>query len=140
MKIHIPPQFFGIPFDFDRHPQAATFDFGKGANCQLYAYALLSHFGRFVPPFRSSQLWEDELHTAVVKELEPLDLVLVHDNPNAWGAHVAVCIGEDHVVHLSRKNGVPRIETMEQLLTEPKYPFFIGAKRTRSTRDAKSVA
>lgn len=140
MRILVPPQFFGIPFDFDRHPQSATFDFDQGANCQLYAYALLWHFDKFVPPYRSSELWEDELHTSVVTQLEPLDLVLLHDTPNAWGAHVAVYIGENHVVHLSHKNGVPRIETMEQMLAEPKYPFLIGAKRALRARGEKLVA
>ena len=131
MRIQIPPQFLAIPYDFDRHPQSAAFDFDLGANCQLYAFALLLHFGICVPPFRSSDLWEDETHTEAVSDLLPLDLLLFHDNPNAWGAHVAVYIGDNSVVHLSKRVGIPAIATIEEMLADPRYCVLIGAKRVR---------
>ena len=72
MKIDIPPEFFSVTYDYDRHPQSASFDFSKGANCQLWAYAVLKHFGVNMPPFRSSELWEDCIDTESVKNYKPL--------------------------------------------------------------------
>jgi cell wall-associated NlpC family hydrolase len=99
---------------------------------------VLRHFGVIVPPFRSSQLWEDEEHTQVVKvkELEPLDLLLVNDTNNSWGAHVAVYLGDDMVIHLSKKNGGPSICPLNELRLEPKYKVFIGAKRIKTPNKA----
>ncbi len=121
-----------ITYEGDRHPQSAEFDFGnKGANCQLYAYALLKHFGVIVPPFRSSQLWEDKKHTKVVYDLEPLDLLLFNDTNDSWGAHVAVYIGEEMVIHLAKNIGLPDICPLQKMLLNPRYKVFIGAKRIK---------
>lgn len=132
MRLDIPRQFLTIRFDYDRHPRSAEFDFNQGANCQLYAYALLRHFGVEVPPFRSSELWEDEMHTRKVSELQPLDLLLFNRTDHPWGAHVAVHIGDERVIHLSRKVGVPAIAAVEEMLLQPEYRIFIGAKRANS--------
>ena len=131
IPLKIPEAFLKIRYDYDRHPQSAEFDFNQGANCQLFAYALLRHFGVAVPPFRSSQLWEDQASTRFVHDLEPLDLLLVNATNNSWGAHVAVYLGDNTAIHLSKKNGLPVICPLPELLLEPKYKVLIGAKRIK---------
>ncbi len=44
--------------------------------------------------FRSDDLWNDQEHTTVVCQYEPLDLILVDRRPEAFAAHVAVYIGD----------------------------------------------
>src|SRR5262249_54283290 len=123
----------GIPYDGARHPGSATFDFSKGANCQLWAYALLKHFGIEVPPFRSSELWEDQEYSDTVSELQPLDLLLFNDSQSSWGAHVAVYLGDGLVAHLCRHNGLPEACGIEELLRIPKYRILVGAKRIKAS-------
>ncbi len=65
-----------------------------------------------------------------VTDLEPLDLLLFNRAPDAWGAHVALYLGDERAVHLSRQVGRPVIWTLEQFKAEPHYQCFIGAKRT----------
>jgi hypothetical protein len=100
-----------------------------GANCQQYAYAVLRHHGFTLPDLRSRELWQDRDYTAVTDRMEPFDLVLVHDNPDSWGAHVGLCVGADLVLHLSRKIGVPAIETLAELQQRDAYRYLIGCKR-----------
>lgn len=127
----IPNKFLHIRYDGERHPQSAKFDFDQGANCQLFAYALLRHFGLTVPPYRSSELWADEEHTRVVHDFEPLDLLLFTDNETAWGAHVAVYIGDGHLIHLSKDVGLPEVCSISELLKRPKYCRLLGARRVQ---------
>jgi hypothetical protein len=131
MPIQVPLEFQCIPYDSTRHPQSAEFDFRKGANCQLWAYALLKHFGVEVPPFRSSELWEDQAFSDVVQEFAPLDLLLFNDTERSWGAHVAVYLGDGVVAHLSRQVGRPEICAVEEMLQNPKYQVLVGAKRIK---------
>ena len=132
MPIAVPPEFQCIPYDSTRHPQSAEFDFSKGANCQLWAYALLKHFGLEVPPFRSSELWEDQEFSDTVHGFEPLDLMLFNDTANSWGAHVAVYLGDGVVAHLSRQIGLPEVCTIEEMLRNTKYRVLVGAKRIKA--------
>jgi cell wall-associated NlpC family hydrolase len=90
---------------------------------------LVRHFGRTVPDFRSSELWEDEEHTTRVTELEPLDILLFNKTGDAYGAHVAVYLGDDQAIHLSRRCGHPEIWPLTQFLERPEYRVYIGAKR-----------
>jgi hypothetical protein len=132
MPLEIPPEFQYIPYDAERYPRSAESDFRQGANCQLWAFALLRHFGIEVPSFRSSELWEDKEFSDTVRGLEPLDLLLFNDTDNAWGAHVAVYLGDDVLAHLSRQVGLPEVRAMEDMLRTPKYQVLVGAKRIRS--------
>jgi len=100
-----------------------------GANCQQYAYAVLRHHGFVLPDLRSKELWLDSEHTAVAERMAPFDLVLVHDNPDSWGAHVGLCVGEDLVLHLTKSIGVPVIETLAELQQRDAYRNLIGCKR-----------
>jgi hypothetical protein len=131
MPIEIPPEFLCVRYDSDRRPRTAEFNLSKGANCQLWAYALLNHFGIEVPPFRSSDLWEDTEFSDAVHRLQPLDLLLFNQTESSWGAHVAVYLGDDAVAHLSRKIGLPAVCTLEEMLRTPTYQVLVGAKRIR---------
>lgn len=101
----------------------------EGANCQLFAYELLRHFGRALPPLRSSDLWADALYTRPVTDLEPLDLLLWNSSREPWGAHVGVYLGERRAVHLSRAVGVPAVWPLNEFPKHPRYRVFVGAKR-----------
>lgn len=106
-------------------------DLTLGANCQVFAYNLLRHFGKNPPSLRSSELWEDIEFTEVVESFEPLDIMLYNETADAYGAHVGVYVGEGTVFHLSKENGTPKYEKHTDLLQQPKYQFFIGAKRVK---------
>ena len=71
-----------------------------GGNCQLFAYEVLAHFGFQIPDVRSAELWRDTDATSVVLTPQPLDLVLLHDREQAWGAHVGVVVSDTEVLHL----------------------------------------
>lgn len=130
--IEVPKHFFTVSYNGDRYPGApGVSGLADGANCQLFAYELLRYFGKRIPDFRSSDLWEDEEATFAVTTLEPLDLLLYHSVPRAWGAHVAVYLGESQILHLAKDLDRPVIWTHEQFLSTPNYRYFIGAKRVR---------
>lgn len=59
--------------------------------------------------------------------LVPDDLLRVPD-----GAHVAVYLGDDTVVHLAHRHGTPRIESVATLLDHPAHAVLLGAKRVRT--------
>jgi murein DD-endopeptidase / murein LD-carboxypeptidase len=110
-----------------------------GANCQRFAYELLRANGRAIGDLRSSDLWADTRDTMCVTDLEPLDLLLFNRTPDAWGAHVALYLGDERAVHLSKQVGRPVIWTLEQFTAEPRYRCFIGAKRS-TTRLGEAAA
>jgi len=97
----------------------------------LFAYELLRHFGKTLPPFRSSELWADKQYTLVVAQPDALDLMLYHSKPQAYGAHIGVYVGDGIIYHLSLSNGTPKFERHVDLLKQEKYRYFIGAKRVR---------
>lgn len=135
-SVEIPEPFWHVPYNGACHPGAAT-DLTQGGNCQLFAYELLRHHGLIVPPFRSSELWADTDSTQAVSALEPLDLLLFHQTPQAWGAHVAVYLGDGKAIHLAKQVGRPAVWTLEQFADHPLYRHFIGAKRViRPTRNS----
>ena len=128
--IKIPECFYQVPYAHERYPGApGVRGLVGGANCQQYAYEFLRAFGYRIPDFRSSDLWADTEHTVVSKCPEPFDLVLLHNKPNPWGAHVGVYLGNHLVLHLSQKIGVPAIEPLELLTQRDQYRFLIGFKR-----------
>ncbi len=129
-SIPIPERFWDVRYSADRFPGAlGVTGVDGGANCQQYAFALLRHHGFALPDFRSSDLWEDVEHTAVADRMEPFDLVMVHNNPHSWGAHVGLCVGEELVLHLSKQIGAPAIETLEDMQQRDEYRYLIGFKR-----------
>lgn len=127
----IPDYFWRIEFDrkHDRDsPDLPSIE--ESANCQNFAYSLLKHFGHEISPFRSSNLWEDTRETVVVRgELMPLDLLMFNATPQAWGAHVALYLGDNQAIHLSLKNAKAVIWPIAKFQTLPEYRVLIGAKR-----------
>jgi hypothetical protein len=104
-----------------------------GANCQLFAYDVLRHFGLNPPPLRSSELWADNDTTTRVTVAQPLDLVLVNGTSDAWGAHVGVWVGDEGVLHLCAEVGRPAVWPMSEFATRQRYRILIGIKRVRAT-------
>lgn len=135
--VPIPANFRDVHYNADHFPGApGVIGVEGGANCQQYAYSVLRHHGFELPDFRSSDLWEDTEYSAIVAGMEPFDLVLLHDRNDSWGAHVGLCVGEGLVLHLSRKNIVPAIETLEQMQARGDYRYLIGFKRPLRRRSA----
>ena len=130
--LQIPDHLLNIPYNGQHYPSAVALTLSDGANCQVFAYELLKFHGLELPPLRSSDLWEDHLFTIEVQDFVPLDLLLFHSNPDAYGAHVAVFVGNDSVIHLARHNGWPRIERVVDLMVQDRYRFLVGGKRARN--------
>jgi hypothetical protein len=129
-SIPLPAHFRDVRYNGDHFPGAPGTDgVAGGANCQQYAYAILRHHGFELPDLRSSDLWADTRHTAVVQQMAPFDLVMVHGNPDSWGAHVGICVGENLVLHLSKAIDAPAIETLEEIQRRDEYRYLIGFKR-----------
>jgi len=132
-RLTLPAHFLTIRYNAAIHPGVAhPTDLSTGANCQVFAYALLAHFGISFPPLRSSELWADTEHSCVVTEFQPLDLLLFGKTADAFGAHVAVCVGEGRAVHLSRAVGLPVEWPIEDFAAHENYRVPIGGKRPRA--------
>lgn len=133
----LPPHLRGVPYVYARHPGAtAPGDVAAGANCQVYAYAVLAHFGRHVPPLHSSELWADRAATELTDVAAPLDLLLFDGGPRpgveeGYAAHVGVHLGPDRVLHLCREVGVPVVWTYADFAARPRYARLLGIKRVK---------
>ena len=128
----IPKRFWQVTYDQAHDPNSPVLNpMADGANCQNFAYELLKHFGRHVPYFRSSNLWEDTEHTTIADEPRALDLLLFNRTRNAWGAHVALHVGDGQAIHLSKKIGAPVVWPLARFHEQPEYGVLIGAKRAR---------
>jgi hypothetical protein len=124
----LPAHISAMRFDGASFPGARARS-GLG-NCQTFAFAVLRHFSRTIPDFRSSNLWEDSDYTCVPDTPEPLDLALFNHEARSFGAHVGVFAGGDEVLHLSRCIGYPVIWTLARFAEIPAYRTIIGFKRT----------
>ena len=128
-SITIPSHFLAIPYNAGVHPGVVGDDLSTGANCQVFAYALLAHFGIAFPPLRSSELWADTEYSRAVTAFQPLDLLLFSRTADAFGAHLAVCVGEGRAIHLSRTVGFPVEWSIEDFAMHENYRVLIGGKR-----------
>jgi hypothetical protein len=131
--IPIPERFRAVRYDGSRYPGTGG-GLEAGANCQKFAYEFIRHYGRVIADFRSSELWEDTAYTQAASGLppdglEPLDLVLFHRTPDAWGAHVGVYLSQGLVLHLSKQAGRPVVWRFADFASRPGYACYIGAKR-----------
>jgi hypothetical protein len=135
--IELPDSFWEVRYVGARYPGSpavlARPGLADGANCQLFAYEVLRHFGYDPPDLRSSELWEDSGSTRHVTAPRPLDLVLVNASKDAWGAHIGVWAGEDRgegqVVHLCAEAGRPALWTLAMFAARPSYRELVGFKR-----------
>lgn len=105
----------------------------EGANCQLFAYEVLRHFGLAAPALRSSELWADTQTTARVLVAQPLDLVLFNATEDAYGAHVGVWVNEGRVLHLCAEIGRPAVWETTEFAARERYRVLIGNKRVVDT-------
>jgi hypothetical protein len=100
-----------------------------GSNCQRFAYGVLALFGLACPPLWSSDLWDDRAATAVVRDPEPLDLMLYNKTADPFSAHVAVWMAPGEILHLCHEIGVPVIWPPAMFAARPRYATLIGLKR-----------
>lgn len=124
----LPAEFRAVRYDGARISDGSR-DLSAGANCQLYAYAVLAHFGLNLPPWRSSELWADTDATRPVTDFEPLDLLLFSRDGQSFGAHVAVYAGEEKALHLCKSVGRPAIWSLAEFTVRPEYRVLLGGKR-----------
>lgn len=142
----LPPHLRAVPYVYARHPGAtAPGDVSNGANCQLYAYAVLAHFGLHVPPMHSSGLWADRDATQVVRDPQPMDLLLFDggrkpDLEEGYAAHIAVHVGPDQVLHLCQEVGVPIVWSYADFAARPRYSRLLGAKRVKGAPTGGNAA
>jgi murein DD-endopeptidase / murein LD-carboxypeptidase len=62
--LEIPDFFWTVEYDGENFPrESVSYQLTGGANCQVFAYAILQHFGIAIPPLRSSDLWADTTFT-----------------------------------------------------------------------------
>ena len=132
----LPALFAGVVYVGSRIPDGYH-ALAEGANCQRYAYAVLAHFGIQLPPWRSSELWEDKSLTKVVgKDFQPLDLMLFAPDDNPFGAHVGLYAGNGLVLHLCKVAERPAEWPLDQFGSVPSYRTLIGGKRPTLKRKA----
>jgi hypothetical protein len=131
----IPERFWLVRYDPDHDPDSPELcPMAAGANCQNFAYEILRHFGLRLPYLRSSNLWEDTEHTTIAQEPRALDLLLFNRTERAWGAHVALHVGEGQAIHLSKKIGSPVVWPLARFHELPEYRVLIGVKRVKDRR------
>jgi hypothetical protein len=125
----LPDWYWEVPYMAGRVPGGAPRQaLRDGANCQLWAYGVLDHFGFAMPAFRSDALWSDGQATRRVVEPQPLDLVLYNGSSEPYGAHVGIWTGEA-VAHLCLEVGRPTVWPEAEFEARPRYATRLGFKR-----------
>ena len=128
--LEIPDFFWTVEYNGSNFPrESSVYRLTDGANCQVFAYALLQHFGLTLPPLRSSELWADTRFTRQVSDYRPLDLMLFNRTDAAWGAHVALFVGENKAIHLSAATVTPVLWQLEDFAMRDEYAVLLGGKR-----------
>lgn len=129
----LPERIWATPYVGSRFPGSRAVaekpGLTEGANCQLFAYAVLRHYALDVPGWRSSDLWDDTGLTERIAHARPLDLALFNATDDAWGAHVGVVVGEGRVLHLSAEVGRPAVWGLADFAARDRYRTLIGFKR-----------
>jgi hypothetical protein len=100
-----------------------------GSDCQRFAYGVLGLFGLACPPLWSSDLGDDRAATAVVRDPEPLDLMLYNRTADPFSAHVAVWMAPGEILHLCHEIGAPVSWPPAMFAARPRYATLIGLKR-----------
>lgn len=131
--IELPDAFWEVRYVGARYPGASVVrarpGLTEGANCQLFAYEVLRHFGLAPPELRSSELWSDTSTTQHVAVPHPLDLVLLNTTRDPWGAHIGLWAGDDKVLHLCAEVGRPALWNLAMFAARPSYRTLVGFKR-----------
>jgi hypothetical protein len=131
--IELPDAYWEVRYVGARYPGAPVVlerpGLAEGANCQLFAFEVLRHFGLNPPELRSSELWSDTAATQRVTVPQPLDLVLLNATRDPWGAHVGVWAGDEQVLHLCPEVGRPTLWHLATFAARPSYRVLVGFKR-----------
>ncbi|MGZ6472786.1 MAG: hypothetical protein ACXWRZ_16575 [Bdellovibrio sp.] len=92
----------------------------------------MRYFGFQIGDLRSSDLWKDTVFTTeVADDLQAFDIVLINKNQDSYGAHIGLCIGNNKILHLSKKEGKPVVWDLDQFGNLDEYAIYIGAKRPK---------
>jgi hypothetical protein len=98
-----PSGLWQVPYTLSAGPASDTPpSWLDGSNCQRFAYGVLALFGLACPPLWSSDLWDDRAATAVVRDPDPLDLMLYNRTADPFSAHVAVWMAPGEILHLHK--------------------------------------
>ncbi len=127
--ISIPISSFDVSYDASIYPGSKRAK--KKGNCQVFVYDLLKRYGYKIPNFRSSELWTDTIYTTKVTKPKPLDILLFNKIKDAYGAHLAVYLGNDRIIHLSKEVGYPTIWNFDEFKRHTRYKVLVGIKRGR---------
>lgn len=126
----LPDWLWDVPYVGSSFPGAVPrSSVSEGANCQLFAYAVLAMHGFDLPDLMSSELWADDEHTQVANDPQPMDLVLFSGDGTAYGAHVGVVVAADEVLHLCKEVGRPVVWPWSAFAARPRYAVVVGYKR-----------
>ncbi len=126
----VPSDFMCVRYNAARHPLAGRASiFDEGANCQRFVFELLSHFGYEVGAMRSSELWDDRRFTRPVRCMRELDILMFNRTDKAWGAHLALCLGNRLGIHLSKELGRPAVWNVAEFYRHERYRTLVGIKR-----------
>jgi len=128
-QLEIPALFMAVRYNGAAHPLARAAGLAEGANCQRFVYALLEHFGYRLAPMRSSELWTDCEFTHRAHRMRPLDILMFNREAKAWGAHLALYVGNQRAIHLSKSVGVPAIWSLSEFAQHQRYKVLVGIKR-----------
>jgi lipoprotein Spr len=119
-----------VRYDGARHPLAGPGSiFREGANCQRFVFELLKHFGYEVGPLRSSELWADRQFTRPVRQKRLLDILMFNRDASAWGAHLALYLGDGRAIHLSKEPARPAVWEVGEFSKHERYRTLVGIKR-----------
>jgi predicted RNase H-like HicB family nuclease len=137
VEVTVPARFLRVPYNGAAHPQSDEKGLEAGANCQRFVYELLRRFGFEIGPMRSSDLWADRVYTRPVRRMRAFDILLFNHARVAWGAHVALYIGNGRGVHLSKAVGRPAIWPVSEFARREPYQTLVGIKRPIRRLDAR---
>jgi len=119
-----------IRYNGARHPLSASGSiFREGANCQRFVFDLLAHFGYEVGPMRSSELFADREFTRAARRMRRFDILMFNREQRAWGAHLALYLGDNRAIHLSKEVGRPAIWTIPEFFARERYRTLVAIKR-----------
>lgn len=110
----------------------------EGSNCELLVQAIVGARGFELPPFRSSDLYEDRIYTVSVSDLSKVqtgDIIGLtkRDKKGFWGIHMGILVagqnGEIRIIHNARHQGAARIQSLSVAMQYPEHEKPAWIKR-----------
>lgn len=131
--IDIPDIFRYIPYNALVNPDNPPKDFldlTGGSNCLIFTYAILKYFHYKPPIFWSIEFWNDTEYTKRVEDYKEFDILLYGNNDvDHYWSHLALYLGDNKIIHLSKEVGFPEILDYQELVNRWSYKYILGAKR-----------